>query len=316
MSLRTIRAALAGGLAAGALAFAAAAPAASALPVNYNAIAAGQAILNGPNASPPGANDWSCTPSAAHPRPVVLVHATGVNMGLNWNALSPLLKNNGYCVFAFNYGMNSMSLGGYVGGLGPIAQSGQTMKAFIDRVLATTGSPKVDLVGHSQGGMLLKYYISGLGGGTKVNSAVAMAPTIHGTTLSGLTNIGEALRPIAGWLTDGVYAALNGGAPAAREQAVTSDFIKALNKLPDTTGGAKLTVISTNYDSVVTPVSAQAPIGPDTRWIVLQRQCILDYVDHVGMAFDSIALRNVLNALDPSTARSIQCKFITPFIGG
>ena len=316
MFKRTFRAVLAGGFAAGALALASAAPASAALPVNYNAIAAGGALLAGPNASPPGANDWSCKPSAAHPRPVVLVHATGVNMGLNWNALSPLLKNNGYCVFAFNYGMNNLSLGGFVGGLGPIAASGQTMSAFVDKVLAATGTSKVDLVGHSQGGMLLKYYVSGLGGGTKVGSAVAMAPTIHGTTLSGLTNIGEALRPIAGWLTDGVYAALNGAAPGAREQAITSDFMKALNKLPDTTGGAKLTVISTNYDSVVTPVSSQAPIGPDTRWVVLQRQCGLDFVDHVGMAFDSIALRNVLNALDPSTARSIQCKFITPFIGG
>ncbi len=316
MTLRTLRAALAGGLAASALALAATAPAASALPVHYNAIAAGQAILNGPNSSPPGSNDWSCKPSAAHPRPVVLVHATFVNMGLNWNALSPLLKNNGYCVFAFNYGMNSQSLGGYIGGLGPIAASGATMSAFVDKVRAATGAAKVDLVGHSQGGLLLKYYVSGLGGAPKVGNAVAMAPTLHGTTLSGLTNFGEALRPFAGWLVNGVYSALNSAAPGPREQAVGSDFITALNKLPDTTGGTKLTVISTNYDSVSTPVSAQAPSGPDTRWIVLQRQCGIDFTDHVGMAFDSIALRNVLNALDPSTARSIQCKFITPFIGG
>lgn len=315
MSRGTWRAALAACLTAGSVAVAA--PAASAaLPVTYNAIAAGQALIAGPNASPPGANDWACTPTAAHPRPVVLVHATGVNMGLNWNALSPLLKNNGYCVFAFNYGMTQLSLGGFIGGLGPIPASGATMSAFIDRVLAATGAPKVDLVGHSQGGLLLKYYISGLGGGTKVGRAVAMAPTIHGSTLSGLTHIGDALRPIAGWLVDGVYAALAGAAPGARDQAVTSEFMKAMNQLPDTAGGAKLTVISTVYDAVVTPVSAQRPIGPDTAWIVLQRQCVLDFVDHVGMAFDSIALRNVLNALDPSTARSIRCKFITPFIGG
>lgn len=316
MSIRTLRRSLLGGLAASALALAAASPASAALPVHYNAIAAGQAILAGPNASPPGANDWSCKPSAAHPRPVVLVHATGVNMGLNWNALSPLLKNNGYCVFAFNYGMTGASLGGYIGGLGPVTQSGQTMSAFVDKVLVATGSAKVDLVGHSQGGMLLKYFISGLGGGPKVGTAVAMAPTIHGTTLSGLTNIGEALRPVAGWLVNGVYAALNGAAAGARDQAVGSPFMNALNQLPDTSGGAKLTVISTNYDAVVTPVSSQRPSGAGTTWIVLQRQCGLDFVDHVGMAFDSIALRNVLNSLDPSTARSIQCKFITPFIGG
>lgn len=316
MLTRTLRRSLLGGLAASAFALSAAGPASAALPVHYNAIAAGQAILNGPTSSPPGANDWSCKPSAAHPRPVVLVHATFVNRGLNWNALSPLLKNNGYCVFSFNYGMNGNSLGGYIGGLGPIAASGQTMSAFVDKVLAATGAPKVDLVGHSQGGMLLKYYVSGLGGAPKVGSAVAMAPSIHGTTLNGLTNFGEAVRAFAPWLVDGVYSALNAGAPGAREQAVTSDFIKALNQLPDTTGGVKLTVISTNYDTVVTPVSSQRPTGPDTRWIVLQRQCGIDFVDHVGMAFDSIALRNVLNALDPSTARSIQCKFITPFIGG
>lgn len=316
MSTRTLRRSLLGGLAAGAIALATAAPASAALPVHYNAIAAGQAILKGPTASPPGANDWNCKPSAAHPRPVVLAHATFVNMGLNWNALSPLLKNNGYCVFAFNYGMTAGSLGGFVGGLGPIAASGQTMSAFVDKVLAATGASKVDLVGHSQGGMLLKYYVSGLGGAPKVGSAVAMAPTLHGTTLNGLTNFGEAVRPFANWLVDGVYNALNAGAPGAREQAVTSDFMKALNQLPDTTGGVKLTVISTNYDSVVTPVSSQQPTGDGTRWIVLQRQCGIDFVDHVGMAFDSIALRNVLNALDPSTARRIQCRFITPFIGG
>ena len=228
MSIRSLRRGVA--LAAAGIGLAtAASPACAALPVNYNSIAAGQAILAGPNASPPGANDWSCKPTAAHPRPVVLVHATFVNMGLNWNALSPLLKNNGYCVFAFNYGMNSLSLGGYIGGLGAVAQSGQTMSAFVDRVLAATGASKVDLVGHSQGGMLLKYYVSALGGGSKVGAAVALAPSMHGTTLSGLTSFGDALRPIAGWLVDGVYAALRANAPGLRDQAITSEFSQSLN---------------------------------------------------------------------------------------
>ena len=54
-------------------------------------------------ASPAGANT-RCTPSAAHPYPVVLVHGTFANMYDSWGALAPDLVNNGYCVYMFNYG--------------------------------------------------------------------------------------------------------------------------------------------------------------------------------------------------------------------
>src|SRR6476469_520522 len=77
------------------------------LPVIYNG-AVGYA-QSSPTASPPGANDWSCRPSAAHPQPVVLVHGTFADMSNSWQAISPLLHNRGYCVFALNYGAHGGS---------------------------------------------------------------------------------------------------------------------------------------------------------------------------------------------------------------
>ena len=53
------------------------------------------------------------------------------------------------------------------------------------RVLAATGAAKVDLVGHSQGGMMPRYYLKFLGGAALVNRLVALAPSNHGTTLDG-----------------------------------------------------------------------------------------------------------------------------------
>src|ERR1700761_5615479 len=85
-----------------ALAVTASSASAAQLPVVYNGIY-GLAQAS-PTASPPGANNWSCKPSAAHPQPVILVHGTFEDMSNNWQPLSPLLYDNGYCVFAFNYG--------------------------------------------------------------------------------------------------------------------------------------------------------------------------------------------------------------------
>ena len=56
----------------------------------------------------------------------------------------------------------------------------------MNKVLAATGAKKVDLVGHSQGGMMPRYYIKNLGGASKVNTLVGLAPSNHGTTLEGL----------------------------------------------------------------------------------------------------------------------------------
>ncbi|MCW3019114.1 MAG: lipase [Solirubrobacterales bacterium] len=91
-------------LSAAAVALTAPVAAQAVLPVVYSSVVAdvyASAHVNGP---PPGANDWSCRPTAQHPYPVVLVPGTLENMAGNWYTLSSLLSNEGYCVFALNYG--------------------------------------------------------------------------------------------------------------------------------------------------------------------------------------------------------------------
>lgn len=134
-----------------------------------------------------GWNNWSCKPSAAHPRPVVLVHGTFGNSVDNWLGFAPYLVHRGYCVYSLDYGQ----LPGvpFFNGLGPIDKSAGQLDVFVDKVLAATGSAKTDIIGHSQGGMMPRYYLKFLGGAGKVNALVGLAPDNHGTTLLGFTKL-------------------------------------------------------------------------------------------------------------------------------
>ncbi len=276
------------------LAFTAAAPAgAVTYPVGTVATAVSNFLFS-PGAVA-GANDWTCKPSAAHPTPVVLVHATGVNLGANWAALSPMLANAGYCVYAFNYGMTWLSAG-RIGGLGEISASAKTLSAFVDRVRTSTGAAKVDLVGHSQGGMMPNYYLKFLGGAPKVRTFIGLSPSNHGTTLSGIVTLGANLNLIgfANTILWGI------GVPALQQQMSTSTFQRNLFAGGDTVAGPRYVVIQTRNDLVVTPYRNAFLSGAEN--ILIQDQCPNDPVGHVGMFADGPVLQNVMNELGANTA--------------
>jgi triacylglycerol esterase/lipase EstA (alpha/beta hydrolase family) len=284
---------------------AAASAVADRLPVTYNG-ALGYAHAS-PTASPPGANDWACRPSAAHPRPVVLVHGTFADMSDSWQALSPLLANHGYCVFALNYGAHrgSEQLGVY--GVGDIPESARELSAFVNRVLRTTHGRRVDLVGHSQGGMMPRYYVKHLRGASKVRSLVGLSPSNHGTTLDGILTLGEYFPGAGAFFSD---------CPACEQQRAGSPFITELNSGGETVPGVRYTVIQTSYDEVVTPYSSAFLSGPDVTDILLQDQCPLDFGDHLSMPYDHIADADVLTALDPAHPVHPACTPVLPVAGG
>jgi triacylglycerol esterase/lipase EstA (alpha/beta hydrolase family) len=279
------------------------------LPVNYSFSSGFVLGFFTPNSSPAGANDWSCH-SSAHPTPVVLVHGTFENGDDNWGGASPLLADNGYCVYTFDYGGPSSS--SPIQGIGKIEDAAAQLSSFVDTVLARTGASKVDLVGHSQGGMMPRYYIKNLGGAAKVDKLVALAPSNHGTTLDGITELGRQL----GILEPANQFLVGPACPACVEQEVGSPFITALNAGGETAPGVSYTVIESTGDEVVTPYqSAFLAPGPNVTNILVNNQCVVDGSDHLEIAYDPIALTDVLNALDPAHPKPIPCQIVLPVTG-
>ena len=258
----------AAGLIAAAALLAGASAAQAEYPVIYNLPAGWAATEAGQ--PPQGANDWSCKPTAVHPNPVVLVPGLSGSSGRDYQAAAPLLANNGYCVFAFDFSEN---------GFETIEDSAAGLSAFVDQVIAATGAVKVDLVGHSQGGMMPRYYLKFLGGAGRVDDLVGLAPSNHGTT--------TPLAPLIG-----------PGCRACAQQVAGSRFMTRLNAGDETPGNVSYTVIETRNDEVVTPyASAFLPRGPRTTNVLLQDDCPLDPAEHVSIIYDPVALQWIENAL-------------------
>ncbi|MCC3774941.1 alpha/beta fold hydrolase [Streptomyces sp. UNOB3_S3] len=221
---------------------------------------------------PKGANDWSCKPDSAHPQPVVLVNGTFKLMAENWAKLSPKLKEAGYCVFAFNYGHMETD---------PIPQAAAELRDFVEAVRGATGAAKVDIVGHSQGGMMPRYYVKFLGGADKVDDLVGIVPSNHGTK--------NPLAIAAGWTF----------CPSCVDQQVGSDLLKKLNEGDETPAGPDYTVITTRHDEVVVPYTSALLTGPAEHLsnVVLQDKCPLDLFMHDQATKDPVVAQWVLNAL-------------------
>ncbi|WP_175411225.1 triacylglycerol lipase [Streptomyces sp. TRM64462] len=245
-----------------------------------------------------GWNDYGCKPSAAHPRPVVLVHGTFGNSVDNWLGLAPYLVRRGYCVFSLDYGQ----LPGvpFFHGLGPIAKSAEQLDAYVDKVLASTGAAEVDIVGHSQGGMMPRHYLKFLGGADKVNALVGLAPDNHGASLMGLTRLLPHFPGVADLIDEKT--------PGLADQVPGSAFLQKLNEGGDTVPGVRYTVIATKYDQVATPYRSNFLDGPGVRNVLLQDLCPVDFSEHVAIGlFSRIAFHEVANALDPARATPTTC---------
>ncbi|MBO0842519.1 MAG: alpha/beta fold hydrolase [Nocardioides sp.] len=285
---------------------------AAAYPVPYTFAADIAAAPTGPDAPPPGANDWSCRPSAAHPDPVVLVHGLFATQTDDWQTYGPLLANHGYCVFSLTYGNQPSAPfpADDFGGMPAMEQSATVLDAFVDRVRAATGARKVDLVGHSEGATMPYWYLRFGGGAAKVARMVGLAPAVHGTAVAG-TSFSQV--PAAYGLPS--QAQVESFCPACSELAAGSDFMRRLDAGRITAPGVAYTQIVTRYDELVVPYTSGIVDEPGATNIVVQHQCGLDLADHLAIVADPVAAQDVLNALDPAHPRRVPCVPVVPAVG-
>src|SRR5699024_675995 len=128
--------------------------------------------------------------------------------------------------------------------------SAEQVGAYVDAVLGATGAEQAILVGHSQGGVVARYWMRVLGGYAKVRHLVSLACPHHGTTVGGgvsplvKNNRGEAVA-------QSVVQSWFGG--AGLELITGHETIEKINEGGDLDPGVTYTNIATHFDTVIQP---------------------------------------------------------------
>jgi triacylglycerol esterase/lipase EstA (alpha/beta hydrolase family) len=210
--------------------------------------------------------------AADRPDPVVIVNGT-FGPAFFYEPLAARLRADGHEVHIFE--LTNL-------GTGDIAGTAQDLARFADGVRARTGAARVDLVGHSQGGLVARHYVTFLGGADTVDSLVSLGTPHYGT----------AVATIADFFGGGDCL----GIVACQQMAVGSDFVNALNAGDDTVGSVRYTNLYTALDELVRPV-ANASLRDGATNVLIQSQCPLRAVAHVGLALDGTVYDGVHDAL-------------------
>ncbi|WP_296204383.1 triacylglycerol lipase [uncultured Corynebacterium sp.] len=185
-------------------------------------------------------DDWTARPSPDRPWPIILLHGTADSKGI-WQILGGELREDGWAVFAPDYGTRATGL---------LPESAVQVGAYIDAVLTMTGAEKVIIAGHSQGGLLARYWMRVLGGASKVRHLISIGAPNHGTTEGGI------ISPLmASKRNDSIMKSIIQSffGDAGQQQIVGSGILSAVNAGGDLDEGVTYTCIATRHDAVVVP---------------------------------------------------------------
>lgn len=213
----------------------------------------------------------SCTfadPSGAH-EPVLLVHGTGAtpaeNFGWNYGRVLP------------DRGFDTCTVTMPDRALGDMQVSAEYVVHAIRRVGEWTGRP-VDVVGHSQGGIVPRWAVKFWPDvSERVDDFVMLGAPNHGTVVADLLSAVGCVEACYQFRTD-------------------SQFNAALNAGDETPGDVSYTSIYSAFDQLVQPNRTSPPLQ-GARNLLVQSVCPLRPVEHVGLVADGVVFDAVLDAL-------------------
>jgi triacylglycerol lipase len=169
-------------------------------------------------------------------------------------------------------------------GLGDIRDAAAKLAKVSDEVRESTGAGKVHLIGHSQGGLVARYYVKELGGADKVESVTSLAAPHHGTataSLLKLLGLGTCL-----------------GVVACKQMSLDSAFLAGLNAGDDTVGDVRYVNIGTKFDEIVIPyTSSFLDDDGNNVNVTVQDQCGGHFVEHAFLTHDSAVYGGIQDAL-------------------
>jgi triacylglycerol lipase len=114
--------------------------------------------------------------------PVLLIHGFLGTRGSMY-LLERRLVDDGFVVVSFNIGTLNVR---------DIRRSAFLIHRKIERILAQTPLQKIDIIGHSMGGLIGLYYVKKLGGHARVRKLIMMGTPVRGTwsALAGVATLG------------------------------------------------------------------------------------------------------------------------------
>ena len=249
-------------------------------------------LVTAPSASAGGDPPWSvsesrlagaleCPTAFTHPEhePVLLVHGTGTSGSeqFGWN-YQLLLAERGFDACVVTYPDR---------GLGDLQISAEYVAHAILEIHRRTGH-QVDVMGHSQGGLLPRWAITFWPSVRKVvDDAVLVAPPSHGTSVAPTGGIPSLSMPAAFY-----------------QMAQGSQLVTALNAGDETPGRVSWTVLFTDFDELVQPASPVPTAaldwgheGVNVRNVRIQEVCPGRLVDHLAIGTtDRLSQELVLDA--------------------